>query len=560
MIGASFEKNVGSAIVNTYNYPVVVNSTVSAAGIVTLNSLYNVKSFNILIINNPTAFQNIDNSSGKILVSSIVNPTITRYDPTVAMPLNIQLFFQVLRKPSLTAQDSEYSCVFYDTNSSQWNDSGCSKPTFNSVFNRYECNCDHLTSFALIWLPSSEDSPINATNGTGPELNAQDIISLLFQALSITCFLALVIHATVVRIMEPPNHDPPRNLLPLISCGITMILFVFYIALVSTVYTRNRNAQSNLTTNTSNQNGKSIQEYYYNAKYLQNNLDLRADSPSTTPSPSTLVQCLSNELALAFIVYFLIIFMFCSKTAVGYYNYRHFVQLFPQPALKNLVITLSISFFVALIWMIFAAGFNSNPSFGITEVYGGKICWFSRSVIHYFLTIPICLFLSANLIMFVCVAIRIINHARRAEEDEQTRRKIRRRRSCIIVLLSSCVTQGLGWLFGPLILAASDNANAVNALSWLFVIFNGLEGLWAILLYLIVRKERINETPRDRDDRNRRLPYNDDDDQPNPPDDQRFDMELKLRNLASDSPRNSYIDHDGIRLAHRSNREENDER
>ncbi len=541
MIGASFVRTVGGTVVNTLNYPAIVNSIVSAAGIVTLNSLYNVKSFNILIIDNPTAFQNIDNSSGKILVSSIVNPTITRSNPDVDMPLNIQLFFQVLQKPSITVQNSEYYCVFYDTNSLQWNDSGCTKPTFNSVFNRYQCNCSHLTSFALIWLPQQQN------NGTSPQLNAQDIVSLVFQALSITCFLAIVIHATVVRIMDPPKYAQPRNLLPLISCGITMILFVFYIALVSTVYTRNRNAQTNVTNNTSNQNGKSIQ------------VNFRADSPSTTPSPPTSLQCLSNELALTFIVYFLIIFMFCSKTAVGYYNYRHFVQLFPQPDRKNLVITLTISFFVALIWMIFAAGFNSNPSFGMTEVYGGKICWFTRNVIHYFLTIPICLFLLANLIMFVFVAKCIIDHARKGEVDKK--KKIQRRRKCMIVLLASCVTQGFGWLFGPLILAASDNMNAVNTLAWLFVIFNGLEGLWAILLYLIVREERIDETPRQRDDRIGRPlddDNDDDDDQPNPPDDQRFDMELRLKNLASDSPRNSYVDHDEIKLSHRPNREEND--
>jgi hypothetical protein len=185
----------------------------------------------------------------------------------------------------------------------------------------------------------------------------------------------------------------------------------------------------------------------------------------------------------------------------------------------------------------------------MTEIYGGKICWFTRKVIHYFLTIPICLFLLANLIMFVFVAKCIIDHARKADKDKE--KKVRRRRKCMIVLSSSCVTQGFGWLFGPLILAASDNMNAVNTLAWLFVIFNGLEGLWAILLYLIVREERINETPRERDDRNGRPPDDDDDDQ-------RFNAEHRLKNLASDSPRNSYVDHDGIKLSHRPNREEND--
>jgi hypothetical protein len=62
---------------------------------------------------------------------------------------------------------------------------------------------------------------------------------------------------------------------------------------------------------------------------------------------------------------------------------------------------------------------------------------------------------------------------------------------CIIVLLSSCLTHGIGWLFGPFLTFANPTPGEV--LGWLFVIFNGLEGVWAIILYMIIRSGNMHE-------------------------------------------------------------------
>jgi hypothetical protein len=59
------------------------------------------------------------------------------------------------------------------------------------------------------------------------------------------------------------------------------------------------------------------------------------------------------------------------------------------------------------------------------------------------------------------------------------------------VLLASCLTQGIGWLFGPFITFAIPTASAV--LSWIFVIFNGLEGLWTTILYIIIQSQHKDE-------------------------------------------------------------------
>jgi hypothetical protein len=512
VLGASFTRGIGGEVIDDRNSENIKNSRkLSAAAIISTESLVDVESLNMLIIDNHSAYINLDNSTNKTLVSSIIVASVQRNNQSSGR-MNISLFFQNLLKPELDVNEN-YVCSFYNINTSTWNDSSCTKPQYNRQSNRYECSCNHLTSFALIWLPQS-----SIINGS-VVLDAQDKASIAFQIISILCFLGIVIHSVVVRIINPQESTQPRNLLPLISFGITMILFVFYIALGLTVYTR----------------------------YSQLN-------PSIQNSPND--SCLPNEHALMYIVYFFIIFMFCSKTSVGYYNYIYFVQLFPPPSVQRLFIAIGLSALIGVIWMAFAAGFDSNPSNAISHIAGGKLCWFTVSVINYFLTIPIVIFLVVNLILFILVAKHIISHAENAQTDPE---KYKRRKQCVIVLLSSCVTQGLGWIFGPLIIVA--NPTAADALAWLFVIFNGLEGFWAILLYLIVRKEKMDRNIRDR--RENYLEFEDIEmhKPQNPVDDERHEIRTqKLKSLRSDSPRNSFTDLAGVKPYRRSHLGDNDDR
>ncbi|CAF1269743.1 unnamed protein product, partial [Rotaria sordida] len=59
---------------------------------------------------------------------------------------------------------------------------------------------------------------------------------------------------------------------------------------------------------------------------------------------------------------------------------------------------------------------------------------------------------------------------------------------------ASCATQGIAWLFGPFLTFA--NEDTANVLGWFFIIFNGLEGLWIIILYIIVRSQHMDEQKR----------------------------------------------------------------
>jgi hypothetical protein len=183
--------------------------------------------------------------------------------------------------------------------------------------------------------------------------------------------------------------------------------------------------------------------------------------------------------------------MFCVKTSVGYFNYLRFVHLFPEPSQRKLSTMLLISFLISITWVAFAAGFNSNSSFQITQLYPYKLCWFTPHVIYYFLTIPACFFISINIMIFILVGIRIINHVRNATSPHQSYERMKR---CVLVLLSSCITQGIGWLFGPFITIL--NPTAGNILGWFFIIINGLEGFWSILVYVIIRSQHMDEQKR----------------------------------------------------------------
>ena len=266
VLGASFVHNEGGKVINNATKDETTNSNISTAAIISDKSLTGVTSLNLLIIDNPSIYRNIDNSTNKTLASSVIVAAVRR-NSSSSFPMNISLYFQILSdfKPNIT--DIDYYCSFYDKNTRQWNESGCTTPLYNTNYKRYECSCNHLTSFALIWLPKV---PLTRY------LDAQDIASLVFQSISILCFLAVIIHALFTRFHTSSATLQAYDLLPLISSASTTILFIFYIALGMTVYTH------------------------------------------TTSLDQT--QCFLSSSVLMFFVYFFVIFMFCTKTSVGYFN------------------------------------------------------------------------------------------------------------------------------------------------------------------------------------------------------------------------------------------------
>jgi hypothetical protein len=435
IVGSALKIGMNSEPITSTTKSVVINSNVSAAVIISDYSLDTIDVINVFILGDPTAYQKLPLSKNKFLVSSMIVVDV-RGKENQSLTINITLYFQVLNNTN-SHKRGKYLCSYLDTDTdtAEWNESGCTEPQYIEEFGRYECNCSHLTSFGLIWLIDTQPD--------------QDIASLIFLSLSILCFIAVIVHSITIRLVNPLASLRPRDLLPLLSSASTTLLFIFYIALGMTVYTR------------------------------------------TTSESGT--KCFLSSSVLMFFVYFFLIFMFCAKTSVGYFNYLRFVYLFPEPSNRKLFVSLIISFFIAITWTSFAAGFNSNPSYNITQFYPYELCWFTRDVIHYFLTIPVCIFLLLNLLTIIFVAKHIINHVRRATSPHQSYERMKR---CVLVLLSSCATQGIGWLFGLFTLFGDSTAPSSKVLGWFFVIFNGLEGVWSILLYIIIRSQLLEEARR----------------------------------------------------------------
>lgn len=438
VLGASFRNGIGGQIVYTSNKESLVKSNISAAAIVDQEYLDSATSLNMLIINNPIGYEYIDSTTANAtLVSSVIIACLQRNNSDVSNDgIVISLYFQLLEQYKRNDSDL-YVCSFYDSGS-KWNQSGCSEGIYNEEYDRYECRCNHLTSFALIWLPQS------LSTNSSKQFDAQDIASLVFQGLSIICFIIIMTHATCTRIAKTSTPMQAINLLPLISTASTTILFICFIILSMIVYFQ------------------------------------------TSSSNQTL--CFTSSMILMFILYFLLIFMFCVKTSVGYFYYLRFVRLFPKPSYRRLFIMLTISFVVSLLCVLLAIGFHIKSVFDIIQLYPYKLCWFTRNVIYYFLTIPIGIFLLLNIITIVLVSKSTVHYVRNGATTQQKHTRLKR---CVVVLLSSCVTQGIGWFVGPFISFVSPLAG--NILSWIFIIFNGLEGLWSILLYISIRLQHIDK-------------------------------------------------------------------
>jgi len=168
ILGAFYTHDVGGGIIDSSNENNTYNTFLTAAAIIDNESLIDVTFLNMFIIDTPTTYENIDNSSNKTLASSVIVVVVQR-NSSMFIPMNISLYFQVLNEYRPTV-DAIYSCSYYDTNNSRWNSSGCTQPQLNVQFNRYECSCNHLSTFALVWsrniMPCDTVTGILFSNGT----------------------------------------------------------------------------------------------------------------------------------------------------------------------------------------------------------------------------------------------------------------------------------------------------------------------------------------------------------------------------------------------------------
>ena len=181
MFGVQFLRGSGGHVIRTANNDDAMNTQISAAALIATESLNNVTSLNMLIIDDPTQFTNINNSRLGRLDSSII-VVGTNGNPS---SMKIMLYFRAWNT-SRTKINGNYTCSFYNMSTSNWDESGCSTPIKNTILDRYECSCSHLSVFALLWTPSPPDFCKNVshsiyTNGsclTKAEIQVRPVIAV----------------------------------------------------------------------------------------------------------------------------------------------------------------------------------------------------------------------------------------------------------------------------------------------------------------------------------------------------------------------------------------------
>ena len=150
--GASFVRNQGGQLINNLNQNNITNSLISAAAVINNASLSGFTYLSMVIIDNPSAFYYVNSSSNKTLASSIIVASL-KGNSFLNASIDISLSFMLLNNSIPNLNTTSYYCSFYNTNNSEWSESECTAPTYNSLYNRLDCSCNHLTSFALLASP-----------------------------------------------------------------------------------------------------------------------------------------------------------------------------------------------------------------------------------------------------------------------------------------------------------------------------------------------------------------------------------------------------------------------
>jgi hypothetical protein len=315
-----------------------------------------------------------------------------------------------------------YSCVFWQIN--RWNDTGCSH-SMDSKSNRHYCSCNHTTSFALIFIPHKT-------------IHQTYIPSITIALISIICFCLSII-LSIYRQTTSFRHLSIINIFTLLN---SIILFILLTVIL-------------------------IRGYQSNIKINDN--------------------CSKSQQNLVITTYFFLIITFASKTFLGI---CYFLTIFFHFTFIQITIITHKWFYLCFLFIIIIALIptiiiiiNLKPWINLFLQYQG-ICWFNSTFIFRFVSIPIIIFISLNLIIIFAITIRLIQFSIRriAVKTNEKRMTI-----SLMIWLALCVSLGIGWLFGPfldILIREKDETSSMITL-WFFTIFIGLEGLWILIVNVI---------------------------------------------------------------------------
>ncbi|CAF3718572.1 unnamed protein product [Rotaria sordida] len=314
----------------------------------------------------------------------------------------------------------KYFCVFWQYD--QWNDTGCSY-SLDSNLNRHYCFCNHTTSFALIFIPHKT-------------LRDTLIPSIIIAILSIVCF-SISIVLSIHRQAKSFHHLSIANIFSLSN---SIILFI----LLTIILIRS---------------------------YKSSNIELIVQD-----------KCSLHSRNLAIATYFFFILTFASKTllGIGYFLTIIFHFIFIEFTIISNKWFYASFFLIILISLIPTIIINIviNRWTNLFLQYK-DICWFNKSFIFRFISIPIIIFLALNVLIIIGITIRLIQFfiGRKMSQTNQKRMIV-----SIMIWITLCISLGIAWIFGPFLdlMIKEKTQTSSKITQWIFGLFNGLEGVWVL--------------------------------------------------------------------------------
>ncbi|CAF1440374.1 unnamed protein product, partial [Didymodactylos carnosus] len=163
LVGASFYASVGGKSITNQDNVIPQITNISAAAVISDElTLENLAFLKILIIDQPDNLRLYDTNETMLSSSVISMGTEPQVDNiTVALYFTITFNNDIIDPRDL----SKLQCSFWENATRTWDNTGCGTPTPMANITPsqlvYRCECNHLTTFALIWLPLTETSRKN---------------------------------------------------------------------------------------------------------------------------------------------------------------------------------------------------------------------------------------------------------------------------------------------------------------------------------------------------------------------------------------------------------------
>ena len=111
----------------------------------------------------------------------------------------------------MTKTTSNYTCVYYDTETRDWKDSGCETTVRNK---RVHCSCNHMTSYAILMSISSDSDPIESK------------VSKILLGVSLSCLICTIIaYLPAKKLLK--TRPVRLNLLLVTSLILAIVTFYF---------------------------------------------------------------------------------------------------------------------------------------------------------------------------------------------------------------------------------------------------------------------------------------------------------------------------------------------